>query len=557
MTTDLFFMPALPQKPPSSFPADRTRAYSPDPSSKTEPPGWSKGHKHENFLSTLKKVSRDRDLSEGSRDHASHAPTRADKTDRNAHNEQKIDRQSANEDGLEDEMSPLNKDEVSRNDQTPVAIELKELIALLEKLGLKCSSAELIGEIQSDALKPGSDMSTGLERLQQLIANALAAENSGNSSSNPQDGLNLNQTPGSVDLVNWLKGIIQGQENANPSNGAMAGEGTGGEKTPEIFAAMTRAALESETVSKAPGSIKAEENSQIPSPPENPEKSVAASETAKTAKVLEMVPGNGSVTDDEIEMAGKAGNSNRNAHFSRALASADSGRHSGGEPLQENSVTGDSSPVSKLINDAQVVKENFLKADSALGDDTGSKVVKTEAGTNDSGQLTSQTQTFEKALEIASSAKETEAAHRELRTQTMEQIVRRAVILGRDGQHEARIDLKPEFLGHVRMQVITENQQVTVKILTEFGFVKDMIENNIQQLKADLQQHGLNVDKVDVSVSRDADGNQHSQGNTDQAKNHRPATDHTGGGNAREENQNPKKHAALTADGSATVDYFA
>jgi flagellar hook-length control protein FliK len=553
----LFFMPTLAQKPPSSFPSGRTHSYSSDPSPKTEPPGWSKGRKHENFLTTLNKVSRDRDLSEGSRHQASHAAARVDKTDRHPQNEPKIDRESANEDGLKDEMSALNNDEESRNDQTPVAVEFKELIALLEKLGVKGSSAELIGEIQSNDLKPGSDISTGLERLQQLIANALAAETFGHSSSNPQDGPNLNQTPGFVDLVNWLKGIIQGQENANPINGAVAGEGTGAEKPAEILAAMTGAAIETENVSKAPGSVKAMENSQIPTQPENPEKSVAAGETAKNTKVLETAPGNGPVTDDEIEMAGKAGNSNRNAYFSRALAAADSGRHSGGEPLQENSLTADSSPVSKLIDDAQAAKENFLKVGSALGDDAGSKVVKIEAGTNDSGQLTSQTQTFEKALETASSAKETEAAQRELRTQTMEQIVRRALIQVRNGQHEARIDLKPEFLGHVRMQVITENQQVTVKILTEFGFVKDMIENNIQQLKSDLQQQGLNVDKVEVSVARDADGNKHSQENTDQAKKRRPETDLSGGDNAREENQNPKERAALTADGLATVDYFA
>ncbi len=107
------------------------------------------------------------------------------------------------------------------------------------------------------------------------------------------------------------------------------------------------------------------------------------------------------------------------------------------------------------------------------------------------------------------------------------------------------------------MQVITENQQVTVKILTEFGFVKDMIENNIHQLKADLQQHGLEVDKVDVSVSRDADGNKHSQENADRAKNQQHETDNTGGDNAREKNQKPREHAAQAVDGLLTVDYFA
>jgi flagellar hook-length control protein FliK len=98
---------------------------------------------------------------------------------------------------------------------------------------------------------------------------------------------------------------------------------------------------------------------------------------------------------------------------------------------------------------------------------------------------------------------------------------------------------------------------VTVKILTEFGFVKEMIENNIHQLKADLQQHGLEVDKVDVSVSRDAGGNKHSQENADQAKTRQNEPDPTAGDNSREKNQKPKEHAGLAADGLATVDYFA
>jgi len=426
----------------------------------------------------------------------------------------------------------------------------------------------LIAEIQSNDLKPGKDVSTGLERLRQFIANTLAADTSVHSHSIPKDGLKPSQPPGSFDSANWAKGITQGQENANSINGAKAGEVAGGEKTVEILSAMTRAATETKNVSKASGSMQAVGSSQIPLQSENPEKidpaklnpdmrAAAAHETVKETKVPEKVPGNWPANDNGTEMAGKAANSNRNAHFSRSLASADNGRHSGGEPLKENSLTSDSSPVSKLINDAQADKENPLKANTALNGDSGSKVVKIETGTTDSGQLTSQTQTSPKAFEMVSAAKETEAGQSALRNQTMEQIVRRAVVQVRDGQHEARIALKPEFLGHVRMQIITENQQVTVKILTEFGFVKEMIENNIHQLKADLQQQGLEVNKVDVSVSRDADGNKHSQQNADRAKNQQHETDHTGGDNTREKNREPKEHPGLTADGLSTVDYFA
>ena len=429
----------------------------------------------------------------------------------------------------------------SLNDETQLAADLNQLIALLEELGLKGSSGErmlrsgaegalknisnpaeegqgslaalkqLIGAIPPTDLKPGNDLPPVLERLRQLIANQLAADN-GHDPSASKKGLQMDQLPG--------------QESVASIKGALAGEGVGAEKPVEMLAAMTRPTVETETVSKEPASMKTVENSQIP-----PEK-------------------------NETEMAGKAGEANRNGRFSRMLAAAEGGQRSGSEPLQENSLTGDSSPISKFINDLQGNKENPLKVDPGLADDAGSKVVKLEAGTHDSGQLTSQSQTFDKALESASGPKEAEAAQRAFRTSTMEQIVRRAVIQVRDGQHEARIDLKPEFLGHVRMQVITENQQVTVKILTEFGFVKEMIENNIQQLKADLQQQGLEVDKLDVSVSRDANGNK-QQESTEHAKNLQHEDKSSDGGDTQEKQREHPERSDLSAEGLSTVDYFA
>ena len=400
---------------------------------------------------------------------------------------------------------PLGKDEAALNDETQLAADLNQLIALLEELGSKVSSGDrmslsgaegavenmsssadtardslaalkqLLGTIQSNDQNPGNEMTTGLKRLRHLIAQAMIADTSVHNHSGPKDG--LNSTP-----------VLDPNQDMRAAAEANAG--------------------------------------------------------TKDIKGQEMVPG-------------EAGDSNRNADFSRLLASAGKGPRSGAEPPMENSLTGESSPVSKLINDAQVEKENPFKGDVTPGDDAGSKVVKLEAGTNDSGQLTSQNQTFDKTLESASASKEGEAAQRELRTQTMEQIVRRAVIQVRNGQHEARIDLKPDFMGHVRMQVIIENQQVTVKILTEFGFVKDQIENSIQQLKANLQQQGLEVDKIDVSVSRDSQGNKHPQENTADAKNlHREdkSSDH---GNDREGQQERPNRSPPRAEGLATVDYFA
>jgi len=127
----------------------------------------------------------------------------------------------------------------------------------------------------------------------------------------------------------------------------------------------------------------------------------------------------------------------------------------------------------------------------------------------------------------------------------------------RNGQHEAKIDLKPDFLGHIRMQVITENHQVTVKILTQFPFVKEMVENNIHQLKADLQQQGLNVDKLEVSVSHDSDEHKYPKENTDRAKAQQRKLDRNHPENKKEEIRQQTVPSVKTTAGGSKVDYFA
>jgi flagellar hook-length control protein FliK len=204
-----------------------------------------------------------------------------------------------------------------------------------------------------------------------------------------------------------------------------------------------------------------------------------------------------------------------------------------------------------------LAKENHMRMDATLSDELGGKVIKVDAGSNDNGLLSSQNQNAEKAFEATSLSKHADPGQESLRNQTLDQIVRKAVIYMRNGQHEAKIDLKPEFLGHVRMQVITENNQVTVKILTEFGFVKDMVENNIQQLKTDLQQQGLNVDKLEVGVSDDTDGHKHRQQKTGQTKNTQHSASRIDPKNGEEEIREETGDFGLSDPDTAAVDYFA
>ncbi len=107
-------------------------------------------------------------------------------------------------------------------------------------------------------------------------------------------------------------------------------------------------------------------------------------------------------------------------------------------------------------------------------------------------------------------AKETQLIQKPLQTEVLTQIVKKAVFNLKNGQTEVKIDLKPEFLGRIQLKISTENHQVMVRMLTEIPLVKEIIENNINHLKADLQNHGLEIDKFNVFLTRDSD--QHENG---------------------------------------------
>ncbi len=111
----------------------------------------------------------------------------------------------------------------------------------------------------------------------------------------------------------------------------------------------------------------------------------------------------------------------------------------------------------------------------------------------------------ERSPEIISPSKDTDLFQKPLQTEIIKQVTDRAAMDLNSGRTVIRINLKPESLGHIRLQITTENHQVMLKIMTEVPFVKEIIENNINQLKAALHVHGLQIDDFDVFVAHDSD----------------------------------------------------
>ena len=97
-------------------------------------------------------------------------------------------------------------------------------------------------------------------------------------------------------------------------------------------------------------------------------------------------------------------------------------------------------------------------------------------------------------------AKEPQTFQKAFQPAVMKQVVEKAMLNLTNGQSSIKISLKPEALGQLKMQISTENNQVMVKIITQLPMVKDIIESNLSQLKADFQNQGLEIEKFDVSV---------------------------------------------------------
>ena len=86
------------------------------------------------------------------------------------------------------------------------------------------------------------------------------------------------------------------------------------------------------------------------------------------------------------------------------------------------------------------------------------------------------------------------------RSQNVGPIVERIAVSVRGEQSEARIALKPDHLGHIRLQIATENNTVSIRIMTEFPMARDLLESHLPQLKADLQQQGLDLDEFNITL---------------------------------------------------------
>jgi flagellar hook-length control protein FliK len=80
-------------------------------------------------------------------------------------------------------------------------------------------------------------------------------------------------------------------------------------------------------------------------------------------------------------------------------------------------------------------------------------------------------------------------------------IVTKFDIRSLNGASEARLTLFPEHLGGVDVRISMQGGVLTAVFMTDTAHAKDMLENQMAQLRSSLQAQGLNVDKLEVTQS--------------------------------------------------------
>ena len=98
---------------------------------------------------------------------------------------------------------------------------------------------------------------------------------------------------------------------------------------------------------------------------------------------------------------------------------------------------------------------------------------------------------------------ETLSAKGTTEARVINQIINKVSLRSNGSQSEIKIRLDPPSLGTLRMNVTTAGDSVRTVIIAENHAVKQIIENNLAQLRDSMQSQGLKVDSFTVLVGGD------------------------------------------------------
>lgn len=92
------------------------------------------------------------------------------------------------------------------------------------------------------------------------------------------------------------------------------------------------------------------------------------------------------------------------------------------------------------------------------------------------------------------------------------QLMMKIKLMAGENKQEVEMHLKPESLGKLSLKIIHERGEVLAKITAENQQVKEILESNMQMLKDALENSGLTVQNLSVSVGNNNDSGKENAG---------------------------------------------
>lgn len=85
--------------------------------------------------------------------------------------------------------------------------------------------------------------------------------------------------------------------------------------------------------------------------------------------------------------------------------------------------------------------------------------------------------------------------------ENIRELIKQAQVVMKRGGGEMKLEMKPEGMGQVRLNVNVENGQVNIQMLTDNEAAKRLLENGLSELRTSLAAHHLKVEMMRVDLS--------------------------------------------------------
>ncbi|MGW8956173.1 flagellar hook-length control protein FliK [Paenibacillus sp. NPDC055715] len=101
---------------------------------------------------------------------------------------------------------------------------------------------------------------------------------------------------------------------------------------------------------------------------------------------------------------------------------------------------------------------------------------------------------------------------RQFAKEMTEFVVQKLDIVKHSGLTEATIMLRPDHLGQLEVKLTMQNGHLVAQFMTEHSGAKDLLEQQMSQLRASLQSQGIQVDKVEVTQNESLSSHMYQDG---------------------------------------------